>query len=239
MDKIILLYSYYPIDQWYLLLIVPSIVISLVAQVLVKKNFSRYSQVNSHRGITGAQAARQILDEGGVRDVEVTRVEGALTDHYSPTEHILRLSDPVFASSSIAALGVAGHEAGHALQHAQAYFPLTLRNMIYPVARLGSGTGPYLILLSFLFNIPFMFTLGMIFYAASVLFFVFTLPVEFDASRRSLALLEAGGYLNAEELVGARKVLRAAALTYVASTLTAFASLLRLLMINNSRNRQR
>ncbi len=230
-------YFYVPLDRWYYILVLPCFFLSLFAQFKVKSSFNKYSKVQASRGITGSRVARDILQSAGLMQVGVERVGGSLTDHYSPKEEVLRLSEPVYNSSSIAALGVAAHEAGHALQYGDAYFPIKLRSAIYPVARIGSGAGPYLAVLGLIFQNDVLFNIGIIFYAAAVLFYLFTLPVEFNASRRALQVLETGNYLTADELKGARSVLSAAALTYVAAAATAFASMLRLLLLRNESER--
>lgn len=231
----ILGFFYFPIDKWYIILIVPTMLLSFYAQFSVQNSFARFSQIRGSRNLSGAQVAKSILQTHCPNYVAVERVPGMLTDHYSPQEEVLRLSESVFDSHSIAALGVAAHECGHAIQHAENYGPLALRSGLYPVARIGSGAGPYLALIGLVLNFEILFTVGIIFFAAAVLFYLITLPVEFDASKRALAILEEDNFLNQEELQGARKVLRAAAMTYVASAATAFASMLRLIMINRDR----
>ncbi|MDO5033474.1 MAG: zinc metallopeptidase [Eubacteriales bacterium] len=237
MSYSIFAYYYFPFDKWYFLLVLPSFLLALYAQFKVKSSFSKYSQIASSRGITGAQLAHEILQAAGLLNVGVERVRGNLTDHYSPREEVLRLSDPVYNSSSIAALGVAAHESGHALQYGDAYFPIKLRSAIYPLASIGSAAGPYMAVFGLVMQLDLLFNIGILFYAVAVLFYLFTLPVEFNASRRALEVLETGNYLNSEELKGARSVLRAAAMTYIASATTAFVSLLRLILIRNEQRR--
>ncbi len=237
MMNTILAYLYFPIDRWYYILVVPALIFSLYAQLKVKRAFSKYSGVQNRRGITGQQVANDILQQNNIHSVRVERVAGSLTDHYSPKEKLIRLSEPVHSEKSIAALGVAAHEAGHAVQYAVDYAPIRLRSIIYPLASIGSSAGPYLAFLGLLMQLDFLFTLGLFFFGVAVAFYLVTLPVEFDASKRAIAVLEEGGYLSPEELRGAKAVLKAAALTYVASALTAFASLLRLIMLRNNSRR--
>jgi hypothetical protein len=230
---------FYGIDIWYLVLVLPAFLLSLVAQAGVKGTFSKYSQIGSRAGYTGQTAARRILDQNGLDHVRVERVSGQLTDHYDPRAQVLRLSDATFASASIAAIGVAAHEAGHAVQHDQGYLPNKLRSLLVPVAQIGSSFGPYLALFGLLFSMTLLFNIGIILYAGAVLFYLITLPVEFNASSRAMRVLEEQGLLSEEELGGARKVLRAAAMTYVASAVVAFASMLRLLLLSRGRNDRR
>lgn len=227
------------IDRWYIILVLPAMLLALIAQGLVKSRFQKYSQLRTSRGITGRMAAERILRENEVHDVRVEKIQGSLTDHFSPQEKVLRLSEPVYDSPTIAAVGVAAHEAGHAIQMERAYLPNRIRAFLFPVARIGSSAGPYLAMFGLMMRSEGLFHIGVILYAAAVLFYLVTLPVEFDASRRAIRILE-NAYLNDEELSGAKKVLRAAALTYVASAATAFASLLRLILIsrgNSNRDR--
>ncbi|MCL2164256.1 MAG: zinc metallopeptidase [Oscillospiraceae bacterium] len=224
-------------DEYYLLLVLPAVILSLIAQGMVRGAFSKFSKVRSAVGTTGAGVATSILERNGVYDVKVEAVAGRLTDHYDPRKKVLRLSTDVFGSSSVAALGVAAHEAGHALQHAGKYSPLALRGALLPVANIGSNIGPYMAMAGFIFNIGILIDIGIILFIAAVLFYVITLPVEFNASGRALVELERGGVLNHGELAGAKKVLRAAAMTYLASALVAFASLARLILLRNRRRR--
>lgn len=217
-------------------LIIPPLLLAVYAQHKVKSTFDIFSRKTARSGITGAQAARQILDTRGAGSVEIERVSGRLSDHYDPRKKKLRLSDGVYGSNSLAALGVAAHEAGHALQHQSGYVPLHLRNLIYPVASFGSTLAFPLFFIGFLFSTSgpsLLMDIGVLLFAGAVLFSVLTLPVEFNASRRALKLLKNGNFLDQNELTGARKVLSAAALTYVASTAMAIMQLLRLLILRD------
>lgn len=222
-------------DIYYIILVVPTIFLSLVAQILVKTTFARYSRVASGRRITGAEAARVLMDRNGVRGVRIEPIGGSLSDHYNPATHVLSLSEPVYGKISIAAIGVAAHETGHAIQHATAYGPLGMRSSLVPAANIGSSLGPWLAVAGIMFNRGFLINLGIILFSVSVLFYLVTLPVEFNASRRALVLLEKDGILGADEIPGARKVLAAAAMTYVASALTQLASLARLVLLSRNR----
>lgn len=219
-----------------MLLVVPA-ALSMFAQFWVKSTFSKYSNSRNARNINGAQAAKTILEINGIRDVAIQSVSGMLTDHYDPGQKALRLSEPVYASTSIAAVGVSAHETGHAIQHNVKYAPLVLRSTLVPVANIGSSIGPYLIIAGIVASMSILTNLGIILFGGAVAFYIITLPVEFNASRRALQNLEANNILNSQELNGAKKVLTAAALTYVASALTAVANLLRLILI--ARNRRR
>jgi Zn-dependent membrane protease YugP len=219
--------------DWTLILLVPALLLGIYAQAKVSSSFSRYSQIPSARGITGAQAARAILDAAGLGHVDI-RVAGArLSDHYDPRTQTLSLSPEVGDSDSLAALGVAAHEAGHAIQHASGYLAFRLRSALVPVAQFGTSLGFILFFVGLLFfRSGLLLNLGILLYAGAVLFTLVTLPVEFNASRRALALLSERNILVADEISGARKVLSAAALTYVAAALMAVLQLLRLIMIS-------
>ncbi|AEE17931.1 zinc metallopeptidase [Treponema brennaborense] len=222
-------------DTYYLILVVPALLLSVWAQFKVKSTFSHFSQQASARGISGAQAAAYLLKANNIGDVKIERVSGNLTDHYDPSSKTLRLSDSVYGKTSIAAIGVAAHETGHAIQHAVHYGPLALRSTLVPIANIGSAAGPVLAVLGIVFSWSFLINLGLLFFACAVLFYLVTLPVEFNASRRAVAILGKSGTLNESELGGVKKVLSAAALTYVASALTAIASFLRLVLISRNR----
>jgi Zn-dependent membrane protease YugP len=224
-------------DYYYLILVVPTILLSLFAQITVKSTFSKYSQIRCSRNITGTDAASYLLKVNGISDVRIEGVAGSLTDHYDPGSKVLRLSQPVYAQPTIAAVGVAAHETGHAIQHATSYAPLVLRSALVPVANIGSSAGPVLAIAGIFLSFPLLINLGIILFGAAVLFYVITLPVEFNASARAIAILRKNKVLTDAELQGVKKVLTAAALTYVASALTALMSLLRLVLI--SRNRRR
>ena len=222
-------------DYYYLVLVVPTLLLSLYAQFKVKSAFSKYSQVQTMRKISGKEAAALLLRSNSISNVTIQRVGGSLSDHYDPSHKVLRLSDPVYDKTSIAAVGVAAHETGHAIQDKEKYAPLVLRSTLVPVANIGSSAGPYLALAGIIFRMNLLLNIGIILFACAVLFYLITLPVEIDASRRALKVLEHNAVLNQEELKGAKKVLSAAALTYVASALTAMANLLRLILISRDR----
>ena len=230
-------------DTTYLIFLLPCVVLSLICQIRVKSAFSKYGQIANSRNMTGAQAAEYVLRHNGVTGVRIEHVAGALTDHYDPRSNVIRLSDAVYNTASVAAVGVAAHEAGHAVQTAKNYLPNKIRGVILPVARFGSSISWILVALGFLFayrtNNPIGTTMlygGIILFAASVLFTLVTLPVEFDASRRALKCIRDTNLLTGEEYNGARSVLRAAAMTYVASALTAIMQLLRLLLLVRRRD---
>ncbi len=225
-------YPYY-YDPTYFLLI-PGLLLALFAQFKVTSTFNRYKQVMSRTGLTGAQIARQILDSNGCRGVSIEPVAGSLTDHYDPENGVLRLSQEVYGSRSIAALGVAAHEAGHAIQDAQDYAPMRIRANLVPVANIGSGLAMPLFMLGLIMSWEPLTKVGILCFAFAVLFYLVTLPVEFNASNRAVAVLS-GGYLAQDEVRGVKAVLSAAALTYVASALQAVLQLARLLLIANRR----
>ena len=225
---------FYYYDPTYLLLI-PGLLLALYAQYKVTSTFNHFKQVPSRSGLTGAQVARMILDSNGCRDVEIEPVRGSLTDHYDPENNVLRLSSEVYGSRSIAALGVAAHEAGHAIQDAQSYAPLNIRASLVPVANIGSGMAIPLFMLGLLMSWEPLTKLGIFAFAFSVLFYVVTLPVEFNASRRAVTVL-AAGFLPQDEVKGVKAVLSAAALTYVAAALQAVLQLLRLVLLANRRH---
>lgn len=224
-------------DYYYLILVVPALIISSLAQIFVKSSFAKYSKKMSQRNITGTQAAAYLLKVNSITDVKLGRIKGNLTDHFSPSEKVLRLSDSTFDSTSIAAIGVAAHETGHAIQHAKKYFPLTFRNMLVPVANIGSSAGPWLAILRIAMSFPILTDIGILLFAGSVAFYVITLPVEFNASNRAIKILKQNNILSAEELKGVKKVLSAAAMTYVGSALVAMANLLRLILVSKNRKR--
>lgn len=223
-------------DQYYMILIVPTLILSLIAQIMVKSTFARYSKVEPRRRITGAEAAGILLRTNVISDVSIEPVGGSLTDHYNPSKKTLALSEPVYGESTIAAIGVAAHETGHAIQHARGYGPLALRSLLVPMAGIGSSLGPYIAIAGIFFSLPWLLNLGILLFSVAVLFYVVTLPVEFNASSRAIAILRSNAVLSDEELAGVRKVLTAAAMTYVASALTAIASLLRLILLSRRRD---
>lgn len=226
---------WYGIDYYYIVLIIPAIIISFIAQAKVSSTFSKYSRVSSMRGMTASEVARKILDMNGLTNVAIEHIKGNLTDHYDPKSKILRLSDTVFSSNSVAALGVAAHECGHAIQHAYGYVPLKLRNSVFPVVSFSSSAAVPIIILGFLINTPVIINLGIILFSAVVVFQIITLPVEFNASSRALNILEKSYFLEETEIKSAKKVLSAAALTYVASALMSIMQLLRLVILSNNR----
>ena len=235
---------YYGFDWTYVVLVLPCVLLSLWASANVNSTFKKYAKQYSCRGLTGAEAAQRVLYANGIRDVQITRISGNLTDHYDPRDNVIRLSDSVYGSTSTAAIGVACHEAGHAVQYAQGYVPIKLRAAIIPVTNFGSKLAMPLIILGIVFSSlgntsSFFINLGIACFGLSVLFQLVTLPVEFNASRRALAAIEQNGILTDEELAGARKTLRAAAMTYVAATAAAVAQLLRLLILFGNNNRRR
>ena len=230
-------YGYYYYDPTYMLIII-SALISLFAQFLVNSRFSKYSRVRSRSGMTGAQAAERILQSQGIYDVAIQRVSGKLTDHYDPRNKTLNLSDAVYASTSVAAVGVAAHECGHAIQHARGYAPLSFRSALVPVANIGSQLSWLFIILGIFFGgIHTLIMIGILMFSAAVLFQLVTLPVEFNASGRALKLLSETGILQKDEVSDTRKVLSAAALTYVAAAATAVLQLLRLLRLFGGNDR--
>ena len=218
------------------LLLIPVLIFAGWAQSKVKSTFNTYDDVRSMNGYTGESAARTVLDANGLDDVVIERVQGSLTDHYDPRSRTLRLSEDVYSSRSLSALGVACHEAGHALQHARGYFPLEIRSFIFPVARFGSFAAWPLFFLGFLFAAPALMDLGIIVFTFAALFQFATLPVELNASNRAIAALRTNGIISEQEIDGSRKVLNAAALTYVAAVLMAVMQLVRLLILRGARD---
>ena len=234
-------YYGYGIDWTYLVLVLPCLILAMWASSNVNSTFKKYSSQRSVRGLTGADAAMRVLRHNGVTNVRIERVSGNLTDHYDPRTNVIRLSDSVYSSTSTAAIGVASHEAGHAVQYAQNYAPIKLRAAIIPITNLGSKLAMPLILAGILFSAfgNTLVMLGIAAFGLSVVFQLITLPVELDASRRAMNAIEAAGLLTSEEQQGAKKTLKAAALTYVAATATAIAQLLRLIVIFGGRGRRR
>ena len=227
----------YGIDIYYIILVLPAVVFSVWAQAKVNSTFNRYSQERTHSGMTGYEAARRILAANGLYHVNVERVSGNLTDHYDPKTNVIRLSDSVFGSNSVAAVGVAAHEAGHAVQYAQNYAPIKLRAAIIPVTNLGSTLSMPLVLIGFLMGMQPLVNFGILLFATVAVFQLVTLPVEFNASRRAVKALEMGGTMADEEIRGVRKVLSAAAMTYVAALAVSVANLLRLILRFGGRDR--
>ncbi|MDR1899272.1 MAG: zinc metallopeptidase [Treponema sp.] len=224
-------------DFYYLVLVVPALILSVWAQVKVKSTFAKYSRVPSSRNMTGRDAAELLLRANNIGGVRIEPVAGSLTDHYDPASRVLRLSQPVYGRTSVSAIGVAAHETGHAIQHALSWGPLVLRSALVPVANIGSSFGPWLAVAGIFFSLPLLINVGIILFGGAVVFYLITLPVEFNASARAIRILQSGNVLSASELKGVRKVLSAAALTYVASALTALMSFLRLILLSRSRRR--
>lgn len=229
---------FYGFDWTYLVFIVPCIIITLICQVKVQSTFSKYSKIRNSRNITGAQAAEYVLRQNGVTGVRIEHVSGSMTDHFDPRTNVIRLSDTVYNSNSVAAVGVACHEAGHAVQHAEGYLPNKIRSIILPMAKIGSQLSWILILLGLVFTAKVGFVLlyiGIILFSLSVLFTIATLPVEFNASKRALECIRTSDLLYGDEYTGAKRTLQAAAMTYVAAALTAIMQLLRLIIIARGR----
>ncbi|MDD5853637.1 MAG: zinc metallopeptidase [Lachnospiraceae bacterium] len=224
-------------DPTYILVLIGAL-ISMVASINVNSTYRRFSTVMSMRGVRAEEAAQRILHDAGIYDVRIERIRGELTDHYSPSEKVLRLSDAVYGSTSVAAIGVAAHECGHAIQHKVGYVPLSLRSLSVPVANIGSKLSWPLILIGLLIGYTPLAQIGVILFLAVVLFQLITLPVEFNASHRALQVLKQDSMLSTDELSGARKVLTAAALTYVAALFSTILQLLRLVMIVNGGRRR-
>ena len=228
-------YPYYiPMDPGYVLVLIMSI-LSIIASARVSSTYKKYSKQLTARGITAQDAARRILDQNGLHNVKIESIAGDLTDHYDPKANVIRLSDSVRNSTSVAAVGVAAHEAGHAVQHATGYVPIKLRNTIVPVANIGSIAGPYLIIIGLLLSgsasSNILLNIGLWFFSAAVLFQLVTLPVEFNASRRAVETLSGSGYLYEDEVPAVKKVLGAAAMTYVAAAAVSIANLLRFVLL--------
>lgn len=222
-------------DSTYILIII-AFALSMFASFGVQATFSRYKSVKSSRGMTGADAARKILDDNGLSNVRVEHISGNLNDHYDPRDNVIRLSDATYSDSSVAAIGVAAHEAGHAVQHATGYAPIKIRNAIVPMVNISTTISMPLFIIGLIFNMFGLAFLGVILFSAALLFQLVTLPVEFNASNRALAILNTSGMLDEAELTGARKVLRAAGMTYVAAAAASALQLLRLLLILNRRS---
>ena len=218
------------------ILLIPAVILAIWAQVKVKSTFAKFEKVQAGRGMTGAEVAQRLLGDAGLGNVQIEEIQGKLSDHYDPRTRVLRLSAPISRGRSVAALGVAAHEVGHAIQHEKAYAPFEIRQSIVPVASFGSTLAFPLFFIGILFSAPKLMDIGIVFFSAAVVFQVVTLPVEFNASSRALALLDSRGYLVGEEVGQAKKVLSAAALTYVAATAMAVLELVRLLILRQSRD---
>lgn len=233
-------FSYLYYYNWsYIIYMLPVIIFTLIVQTRMNSTFKKYSKTPNMRGLTGVQAAENVLRYNGVTGVRIERVSGNLTDHFDPRTNVIRLSDSVYNSNSIAAVGVACHEAGHAVQHAEGYVPNKIRSAILPAANIGSKLSWIFIMLGLVLSTMEIFLyVGIVLFSASVLFTVATLPVEFNASSRALSCINETGMLTADEYTGAKRTLQAAAMTYVAATATAILQLLRLIMIAQGRNRR-
>ena len=223
--------------DWTILLVIPAFIFSLWAQLKVNSTYEKYSKIPTRGGLTGASAARKILDANGLQDVRIEHIRGNLNDHFDPRTNVIRLSDAVHDSKSAAAIGVAAHEAGHAVQYAKHYAPIKLRATIIPVTRFGSMLSIPLFFIGLLFTNPALMLIGILLYATIALFQLVTLPVEFNASHRAMKALSASGMLDQEELSCAKQVLSAAAMTYVAALATSLMTLLRLIVLAGGRRR--
>ena len=229
--------SYYYADTVFLLAMLVTFIFALTAQFRVKSTFSKYAKVHSKRGITGAEAARTILNRHGLNHINIEKVQGTLSDHYDPRANVIRLSEEVYESTSVASIGVAAHECGHAIQYAEEYAPIRLRAAIIPLTRVGSTLAFPLILIGLVLSMTGLAYIGVAFFSLSTLFQLITLPVEYNASSRALATLDEYGTLDTEESKQAKKVLSAAALTYVAALATSLVQLLRMIAIVSNRRR--
>ncbi len=231
------MYGFYYFDYTYFLFMIPALIVSLYAQFKVHSTFSKYSKVRNTKGLTGADAATKVLMQHGITNVTVEHIRGELNDHFDPRTDVIRLSDSVYSSESVAAVGVAAHEAGHAVQHANGYSPMKIRKALVPVTNIGSTLSMPFIFIGLMLPVQYDFivNIGIALFSLAVLFQLITLPVEFDASRRAIETLEQTDALYGEELEGAKKVLSAAAMTYLAATFTAILSLLRLILIAGNR----
>ncbi len=225
----------YYFDPTYIFIIIGA-VICMIASANVNRTFKKYSKRSNSRGMTGEQVALQILREAGIQDVSIECVSGDLTDHYDPRNKVLRLSDSVYGSTSVAAIGVAAHECGHAIQHQVGYVPIQIRNMIVPAVNIGSKLSWPIILMGFIFGITNLINIGIILFSFALLFQIITLPVEFNASRRALQILEGRGFLSGDEMRGAKSVLRAAAMTYVTAMISTLLQLVRLVLLFGRRS---
>lgn len=216
-----------------MIVLIPAILFGFWAQMQVKSTFSRYSRIKSNSGLSGKKLAALLLEKNGLSSIEIERISGNLSDHYDPRTKIVRLSDATYDNSSVAALGVVAHEIGHALQHSEGYIPLIIRNYFVPVAQFGSSFSWVIFFIGLIMSTPVLIQVGIWLFVAVVIFSVVTLPVEFDASKRGLKMLEETYVLNKDELLMSKKVLNAAAMTYIASTLMAVSQLVRMLMISD------
>jgi Zn-dependent membrane protease YugP len=227
---------FYYYDPTYFLVII-GFIFAMLASTGVQRAFNKYAKVKSYRGYTGADAARKILDGNGLYHVRIEHISGNLSDHFDPKANVIRLSDATYNDTSVAAIGVAAHEAGHAVQHAVGYAPIKIRNSMVPAVNLASGLAMPLFIIGLIFAFPTLTNIGILLFSAALVFQVVTLPVEFNASRRAITILNQSAMLEEDELKGARKVLTAAAMTYVAAVISTALQLLRLVLLSNSRRR--
>ena len=228
---------FFGLFDWTILLVIPGFIISVWAQIKVSTTFNKYSKMTTARGLSGYAAARQILDANGLYNVKIEQIRGELTDHYDPRANVIRLSESVYHATSPAAIGVAAHEAGHAIQYATGYSPIKVRANLVPITNIGSMLSMPIFIIGLIFAFPLLTNMGIILYSLVALFQLVTLPVEFDASSRAMSVLQSSGMLNDDELAASNKVLSAAAMTYVAALLTSLLTLLRLLLLANGRRR--
>ena len=233
-----MIFGLFPFD-WTILLILPGFFISLWAQIKVKSTFNKYSKMTTSKGLSGYGAARRILDANGLSHVKIEQIRGELTDHYDPRTNVIRLSEAVYHATSPAAIGVAAHEAGHAIQYAKNYGPINIRAKLVSVTNIGSALSMPIFFIGLIMSSPYLTLLGIVLYSLVTIFQLVTLPVEFDASSRAMSVLSSCGILNENELKASQKVLSAAAMTYVAALLTSLLTLLRLLLLANGRNNRR
>ena len=222
---------FYGFDWTYLVFVIPAIILSLWAQIKVSSTFKKYSSVPSDGGMTGADAARMVLEQNGVTNVQIVPVNGSLTDHYDPKDNVIRLSEPVYAAKTASAVGVAAHEAGHAVQYARGYSPIKLRAAIIPISKVGSSLALPLVIIGLLLSWHPLAYAGVILFGAAVLFQLVTLPVEFNASRRAVECLSSSGRISEDGVKASKKVLTAAAMTYVAALFVALGNMIRLILI--------
>ena len=224
-------------DYYYIILVIPAMILAIIAQAKVKSTYNKYAKVANSRNITGAYAAQAVLTYYGINDVRIEQISGKLSDHYDPKAKVIRLSSEVYSGSSIAAVGIACHEAGHAAQHAENYSPIKVRNSLVPVCNIGSSLGIPIAILGYFLGFEPLIVIGLMLYALIAVFHLITLPVEFNASRRAIDVIDETKLLYDDEISGTKKVLTAAAMTYVASLVVAIANLLRLILrFNNRRN---
>lgn len=231
-----MIFGSYSFD-WTILLVLPGFIISVIAQIKVSSTFDKYSKMTTARGLSGYGAARRILDANGLSHVKIEQVRGNLTDHYDPRANVIRLSESVYHATSPAAIGVAAHEAGHAIQYAKNYAPISLRAKMIKVTNIGSMLAMPIFFIGLIWSYPPLTTLGILLYSLVTIFQLVTLPVEFDASSRAMSSLSSMDILNGEELTASKKVLSAAAMTYVAALLTSVLTLLRLILLSNNRRK--